>query len=219
MIVAAHQPNFLPNLGFFYKMKQADLFVIISNIQFEKQEGWQQRHKIPGPQGDIWLTIPVKGSQNDKIKDILIDNTKNWKKKHIKTLKILYAKTSEKKLLDQLIAIYSEPYERLVDFNFALLHFLRDVVGVTTPLVLDEEVTGDKHQLLINICKKYNADTYLSGKGAVSYMTETYFDEMERNNIGHIFVEKNITAAYPYTAVHYLLTQGKETISNLLKEV
>ena len=76
-IIAAHQANFLPNLGFFYKMQQADVFVVITNLQFEKQEGWQQRNKIAGANGDMWLTVPVLGSQNQLLKDVKINDQTN----------------------------------------------------------------------------------------------------------------------------------------------
>src|SRR3989338_4266927 len=131
-IIAAHQPNFLPNLAFFSKMKQADKFVVITNLQFEKQEGWQQRQKIK------------------------------------------------------------------------------------TPVVLDEDVTGNKHELLINICKKHGADTYLSGVGAKDYLNKERLKEIEKNNIKHIYVKKNLTAMYPYSTVHYLLHEGKDWVLNVI---
>ena len=45
LIAAGHQPNYLPWLGFFDKIKQADLFIIEDNIQFERQ-GFISRNKI-----------------------------------------------------------------------------------------------------------------------------------------------------------------------------
>lgn len=217
MLVAAHQPNFLPNLGFFYKMQRADFFVVISNIQFEKQEGWQQRHKIPGPNNDIWLTVPVLGSQNQKIKEVRINNLVNWRKKHKKTIELIYGRTKEKETLGELLEIYNKPWERLVDLNFALISYFKELLSIKTPLILDEEVFGEKHDLLINICKKYKADGYLSGAGAKHYMSEEYFLEIEKNSISHFFVDNNLTALYPYSIIHYLLNDGKEEVLKLIK--
>src|SRR3989338_2319097 len=106
MKISAHQPNFLPNLAFFNKMKLSDLFVVIGNLQFEKQEGWQQRHKIKGPNNDISLTVPVLGSQNQKIKDVKINNQINWRKKHQKTIRMVYAKSKGEDLIDEINSIY-----------------------------------------------------------------------------------------------------------------
>lgn len=216
MIIAAHQPNFLPNLSFFYKMAQVDLFVIITNIQFEKQEAWQQRQRITGPQGDVWLTVPVLGSQNQKIKDVKINNTTRWRQKHRKTIECNYAKFSEHEFKAKIKKIYASDWERLVDLNVTVINFLKEKMHIQTPVILDEEVDGKKHELLINICKKYNANTYLSGSGGKNYMTETYFSEMEKRKITCRFIEKNITGTYPYSSIHYLLTKGPKWVSQVL---
>lgn len=216
MIAAAHQPNFMPNLAFFNKMKLADMFVIITNLQFEKQEGWQQRHKIKGPNGDIWLTVPVLGSQNQKIKDVKINNQVNWRKKHQKTIQMVYAKSKGKDLIDQITSIYDSEPERLVEVNYKAILKLKDILGIETKVMLDEEVSGNKHELLMNVCKKYRADTYLSGVGARDYMTEERLGELIKNNIKHKFVEKNLTSLYPYSTLHYLLSEGKEWVLNVI---
>ena len=53
MIVAIHQPNFIPWLPFFDKMAAADVFVILSECQFEKN-GFQNRFQRNG-----WNTMSV----------------------------------------------------------------------------------------------------------------------------------------------------------------
>lgn len=213
MTVAAHQPNFLPNLAFFYKMLHADLFIIISNLQFEKNEGWQQRHKIKGPNGDIWLTVPVLGSQQQLIKDVLINNNVNWRKKHINSIKFNYSKSVGKEYVDEFSKIYEKDWNRLADISFAGIVLLRDILGIKSKLILDEEVSGTKEELLINICKKYGADTYLSGSGASTYLTDERMSKIYKNKIKHSFVNRNLTPLYPYSTVHYLLKNGKEWIN------
>ena len=54
MRVAIHQPNFIPHFPFFYKMAMVDIFVILSEVQFEKN-GYQNRFKYR----DKWITKPV----------------------------------------------------------------------------------------------------------------------------------------------------------------
>ena len=214
--VAAHQPNYLPNMGFFYKMSLVDDFIIISNVQFEKNEGWQQRHKIKGGHGDVWLTVPVFGTQNQLIKDVEINNSISWKRKHKKTLQHTYGKTNEQKFLDDLLAVYDKDHKRLVDLNFELISLLKDALGIRTNVILDEEVGGGKEDLLVNICKKYSADCYLSGMGAKDYMTESYFKALDKGGVEHEFIEKNKTGAYPYSIVHYILTLGIDETKKLL---
>jgi hypothetical protein len=60
--VACHQPNFCPWLPYFYKMAMVDVFIILLNVQFEKN-GFQNRYKTCN---DKWVTNPVL-SGTDKI--------------------------------------------------------------------------------------------------------------------------------------------------------
>lgn len=55
MRIAIHQPNFCPWFPFFYKMAMADKFVLLDNVQFEKN-GFQNRYNI----GEKWVTKSVK---------------------------------------------------------------------------------------------------------------------------------------------------------------
>lgn len=62
MLLAAHQPNFMPWLPYFAKIQRADVFVLMINCQFEKN-AFQNRAWA----WDRWLTKPVE-SGNDIIK-------------------------------------------------------------------------------------------------------------------------------------------------------
>lgn len=55
MLVACHQPNFIPWFPFFEKMNIADKFIILKEVQYEKG-GWQNRCKI----NEMYWTNPVR---------------------------------------------------------------------------------------------------------------------------------------------------------------
>ena len=78
MILGAHQPNYLPWIGFFHKIAQSDKFVLAENVQFSTQS-YINRTRIKSADGAAhWLTVPVhSGDGNLLIKDIRIDNSKN----------------------------------------------------------------------------------------------------------------------------------------------
>ena len=58
MIVAIHQPQYLPWLGYFDKMLKADVFCYLDTVQYKKNE-WQNRNRIKTAMGWQWLTVPV----------------------------------------------------------------------------------------------------------------------------------------------------------------
>ena len=216
LVVAAHQPNFMPNLSYFQKMLKADTFILITNLQFEKHEGWQQRNKISMNNNDLWLTVPVLGSQNQLLKDVKIDKSGNWNKKHKKTLQLNYAKTEEKEFLKKLEEIYDLNPDRLVDMSIPIILLIKEYLGIPTKVIVDEDISGEKHNLLINICKKYNASKYLSGKGALQYMDDAYLSELENNNVEHEIIESHLASEYPYSALYYILKEGKDKVNEIL---
>ncbi len=74
MILVGHQPEYLPYLGFFYKVGKADKFVFVNHVQFQKK-GFQNRNRIRtgiGSDGWTWLTIPVitKNKLSQRINEI-----------------------------------------------------------------------------------------------------------------------------------------------------
>src|SRR3546814_3690829 len=66
MIVAIHQPNYLPWLGYFHKIARADVFVFLDDVQFSKN-GYTNRVRILGDGAARWLTIPAAVHLGDPI--------------------------------------------------------------------------------------------------------------------------------------------------------
>ena len=59
MIIACHQPNFLPWPGLFFKALQADRLVLLDDVQFPLGGSWVNRNRLKNDQGELWLTVPV----------------------------------------------------------------------------------------------------------------------------------------------------------------
>ena len=67
MIVAAHQPHYLPWLGYLDKVATADLFVVMDDLQYEAQN-FQNRNRMKLNHGPQWLTVPLeRGPQDERI--------------------------------------------------------------------------------------------------------------------------------------------------------
>ena len=66
--IAAHQPNLVPWMPFFYKMAMCDYFIILDEVQFEKNN-YQNRFRFK----DRWVTNPIRHGM-DLIKDKVYTN-------------------------------------------------------------------------------------------------------------------------------------------------
>lgn len=211
MVIAGHQPNFLPNLAFFAKMLRVDLFVINTNLRYERKDGWMRRNKIITHDGDTWLTVPTFGSQDQLVKHVKIDNSRDWAGKHMRIIEANYHKKNGAEYIPKFRKIYQKKWDRLVDLNLAFILLFRDILSIKTKLVVDSQVTGVKHTIFINVCQKYGADTILSGVGVKHYLTQEGEEEMKKNHITHRYIEKDLTP-YKYSTMHYLLSEGKESV-------
>lgn len=170
MIVAIHQPHYLPWLGYLHRMAQADLFIVLDHVQFERRN-YQNRGRIR-LDGDVhWLTVPVvQRSQKECIVDKLIDNSapRPWGPMHFQTLRHAYRSAEHfTPYADALRKILEVRWERLAELDRAMLDFLRDAFEIRTPLVRSSElaVDGAKSDLILNLCRAVGADTLLAGFG------------------------------------------------------
>lgn len=170
-IVAIHQPNYIPWLGYFYKMWESDIFVFLDTVQYPRGQSYANRNKVKTHNGTTWLTIPISTPSGEKGKvpytEVEFASTK-WKRKHLRTLQMNYKKAE---FYDEIYPLLEEKIDKHVDFvelNIDLITSIADYLEIDTRLVrlsnlLDD--FGDKTELIIDICKRLNSSIYLSGTG------------------------------------------------------
>jgi len=182
MIVTIHQPQYLPWLGYFDKADRAEIFILLDDVQFKKNE-WQNRNKIRTSQGWQWLTVPVLHDFGQKINEVQINNEIDWKKSHFKALQLNYGKAPfYRQYIGEFESIYKKDWEFLADVNIYFIERILEFLGMKTKIVLSSQfkVTEDATQRLVELCKQYKATTYISGKDGQKYMDDKLFKE---NNI------------------------------------
>jgi len=190
LIITIHQPEHLPWLGYFHKMSLADKMVILDNVDFRKNY-FQNRNKIMTAGGPTFVTVPVSPRQSSSklIKDIVIQDG-IFKKKYMKTIYYSYKNhpffLSYYEPLEQIIA---QDWSKLIDLNMALIEFIRKQLGVTTELIKASElgVTGEKTELLLNICSHVGASAYLSGPTGREYLDGELFSAANIEVVFHEF--------------------------------
>ena len=182
MKVAIHQPNYLPYLGFFHKASLSDVFVILDSVQFVKSGplAWANRNKIRTKEGWIWLSVPVltKGRFPVTIKDALVDNTGNWRKKHWYSISCNYNKAKHfKRYAAFFEQLYRSPWDKLAGLNQKIINYLFEQleIGAKTVKASELKSRGAGTRLLINICKELGADSYIYGQHGEDYMDKESF--------------------------------------------
>lgn len=179
MIVSIHQPQFLPYLGFFHKVAHSDLYVVLDDVQF-LERGHQHRNEIKMQTGKQWLTVPVVQDRGQLIKDVLIDNSSNWRRKHWAALESNYRPAPFwKEVSPGLRAVLVDGgHTTLAALTVDLLRWSFGVLGLRVPIRCSSElaVDGSQTERLVNVCKSVGAGVYLSGQGGRQYMELAQFD-------------------------------------------
>jgi|SRR5579864_812555 len=174
MKIAINQPTYLPWIGYFDLIDQVDLFVILDNVQFEKQS-WQQRNRIKTAAGLQWLTVPVKfrGRFGQLIGDVEIRDPSFWRN-HMRAIELAYRRAP---YFDRYFPELSQLLEQeaaghLVELNLGLLRWLLDALEIRTPLALASGLgqAGKRTELLANICIALGATEYISPFGSAGYL-------------------------------------------------
>jgi len=222
MTIGILQPGYLPWLGFFEQLYTSDLFVIYDDVTFDKG-GWRNRNRVKTPQGICWLTVPVvkKDIIHTLLRDVEINNSTPWWKKHLGTLKQSYGKAP---YFRDYFPIFEEGYgrrwERLFDLDMFFIEQLMKALGLERPLSLSSSLSeeGDRNGRLISICRHFGADRFYEGKAGEDYMDIERFRESGIEVVFQDYQHPEYPQLYgefiPYlSVVDLLLNMGPESLS------
>ena len=224
MIVTIHQPEHMPWSGYFHKMAQADLYVLLDNVQF-KTNNWQNRNRIIDRQGNVqWLTVPVRhtGHMQTTIRHIEINNQTDWRRTYWGRIKDSYCRHPYfKRYSEQLQEILNRNHIWLYEINRDLIDFFRAELSVSTRLVWasDLPVSGKGTELLLSIIKAAGGTTYLSGPDGANYMDLGRFKEESVQVVFHEFtppVYKGMNGFIPAAStLDLLMNFGEKTAERI----
>jgi hypothetical protein len=190
MILTAHQPVYLPWLGLFHKIAISDMFVLLDEVQFEKN-GWMNRNKIKTKNESLLLTVPVllKNYREIKSSEICINNSTNWQRKHLSSIQMNY---SQSPFFDDYIGFFEEVYSKkwnfLNELNEYMLNWFLNKLEIKTKISKQSNYsfTGKKSDLILNMCKDLNASKFIFGSMGKDYADVKSF---EKNNVSVFFQE------------------------------
>jgi len=190
MILSASQPTLYPWVGYFNMIKNCDVFVFLDNVKFKKQT-WHMHNRLKAgskmDESEIWINIPTNLSKtNTLIKDVLIDNNQDWRKKHLDIFQYNYGKKYQNIIF--LSELYQTDWDKIADFNIEFITKCCQFLEIDTKLVRasELEVQGKKSHLVLSICKQLGADALMANSGSKSYL--------EKDKA--IFDDENIAISY-----------------------
>ena len=217
--IAILQPSYIPWIGYFEQIINVDIFVFYDDVQYTKND-WRNRNKIKTLDGSSWLSIPVNSSTSKNINEVLIDDTKPWRTKHLKTLKQFYSKS---RYFDEIYPILqnniNSDINSLSNISINIIKDIAKYLEINTKFYLssDLDIDGDKNNRLINICKHFAASTYYSGLAAKEYIDTELFHDNDIDLVFQDYKHPTYTQLHggflPYLSIIDLLfNHGKQSI-------
>lgn len=184
-IVAIHQPNFLPWLGYFDKLARADAFVYLDDVQFSKGAGgigsWVNRVRLLVAGKPWWATVPVVRAYSGlrEIREMEIDDRTPWRGKLLRTAEQSYRKAPFfGEIFPRLEAILTLPSGSLLELNLGGLRSISDCLGLDrSRLIASSSLpsTGSATTRLVSLVRAVDGAAYLCGNGAAEYQQDPLF--------------------------------------------
>jgi len=208
MIFASHQPNFFPYMGYFYKIAKSDIFILSDDVKFSnKKTGDMHNYNyIKGPHGKQKITLPVTYGPNALIKDVHIFYDQKQIQKMLTGIEQYYGKTPYfETVFPDIQQIFRTSFEFMECFNAYAIKVLCERFGIETNVHYAPGFLAKlrKNVRIIEMCKYFDADTYLCGSGATAYIDPV---EFERANVKLMYSD--------YTPLNYPQRYG-DFIPNL----
>lgn len=154
------------------------MFVFYDDIQYTKGD-WRNRNKIKTAKGLEWLTVPVSyKSVSQLICDTSIDSSTSWAKKHFRIWQAHYHKAPYFDATTEILSLLEGSDNATISqLNIKLIRKICDYLCICTPMILSSELEleGRKTDRLIDMLKKLDATTYLSGPSADEYLDKEAF--------------------------------------------
>ncbi|MEK7234376.1 MAG: WbqC family protein [Elusimicrobiota bacterium] len=228
-VIGIHQPECFPWLGFIAKALDSDVFILLDDVQFEKNY-FQNRNRLPGANGPYWLTVPTRntGRSSQTLGEIVIANSVNprWRDKQLASWTQSYASAAYLgEQLPFLKQLYARPWDRLLDFNLEVIRHLFAAFGVGARVALSSNIkcTGKSSEKLLNLCQATGAKTYLSGISGRDYLDESIFTaagiRIAYQDFRHPIYKQRSQPFEPcLTAFDLLFNEGTERARSILRD-
>lgn len=181
-IVAIHQPNFFPWLGFFDKISRSDVFILLDHVQFQKTGGtWSNRVKLLLGGEARWATAPIVRNFHGvrPIGEMEFQSGDPWREKLLKSLVGNYSRAlfyrDTMALIEPLIC---NPENNLARYNSAAIMAIAQRLGLPTNKFRWSSTMGVDQQaseMLISLTREVGGNTYMCGGGAEGYQQDTAF--------------------------------------------
>ena len=221
--LSAHQPYFFPYLPYFQLINNADIFVLLDDVSLSNKQ-YVTNNTIKNNNQSIRINLPLqKKKQSKKIIDCEILFNDHQRKKFFKSLEN-YKKISPH--YHDVLKIITDIFEfikrnnNLADFLYYKLQKINNYLEIKTEIIRSSNIfiEGKNSERLINLCKKYNCNTYINSINGINLYKKNIFFE-KGINLNFLKTNDEVlhnTSYGKYSILNFLFLVEKKNYKNLL---
>ena len=184
-MVAIHQPNFFPWLGFFDKLRRSDVFIMMDTAQIPKSgASYTNKVDIATRNGRFPISLNIKRIHNVVIPIMHVEILADVKRKKIaKTIEHSYKTApyfhSEFPFIKDLIM---NNETNLCDYNINAIMRAAERICINNGKIIKSSdlgfimTKGNLSQLIVNMVKSVGGTIFLSGPRSAWHMDKSVFD-------------------------------------------
>lgn len=201
MIVSINQPAYLPWLGYFDRIARSDIHIVLDHVQFEKNS-MVNRNKIRAKKGWIWLTVPLKTKGRFgklAINALQVSDQTPWAQKHLRSIRNCYNKapyfSNFFPSIERSLAWGVSGFFPMID---GVTKLLCKKLGIQTQILYSSELNPkhSKSSLVLELCRKVDATTYISGPFGREYLDAELFAANSIDVLYHDYVHPKYRQLY-----------------------
>ena len=231
-VVAIHQPNFFPWLGYFDKIIRADIFVFLDDVQFSKTGGtWSNRVQLLIG-GDVrWLTAAIDRNYSGvrAICEMSYLLANPWRQKALKSIESNYRRHPyfiETMEVVEPLLLNSEC--NIAEYNiYAVTRLMQELGLDVSKLRRSSEFLVEEHSndLLCSLTVLCGGTTYMCGGGAKGYQDDEVFErrgiDLMYQSFSHpVYMQQGRGEFVPgLSVVDAVMNLGWQEVAALLKGV
>lgn len=178
--------HYLPGISYFACLTEADTIIIEANENFQKQT-YRSRCYINAANKIDTLSVPTKKSSSRLFKDIQIDYTESWVKKHWKSIISAYGKAPFfEYFIDSFEVIYSKKEKYLFDLNMALLTNCLKLMQLDKTIIFSEVYEKQPQSTIIDLRARLNTKT--TDEHNISFTPHPYNQIFGKEFVGNLSI-------------------------------
>ena len=198
MKLCFNQPCFIPWGGFFCRLLASDVMVLLDDTLFAQGFTFVNRNRLKGPDGEIWITVPLKRGRGRrrKIREMKIYEPEYWSKKWQRTLYHTYGRSLYyREISSELEKIMKRTEDRFIDLVAGIIGLMKSKMEIDTPIRWQSEtgIQSGGIQLIIELAEELKAREVI-----LPYYSQTIipWKEMEGKGIKVTFLHY-LSPVYP----------------------